>query len=175
MPPKNDMPDNTWPITKDDKVEIQALGRELQSFLQGYFKDRDQVHLKLVVGAFNYIMDLQTQKTKLIGDDFILADKAVKAAKLEEKIEEPFTVPPDVPEPTRADRIAHLKAEVEKLEAEEEIENASPTPTEGAQPMAVPSADEGPSNAPVAVDPAPVAEAPVDTAPVEEVPAAPAA
>lgn len=157
MAQDNQMPDGTWPITNDDKVEIQALGRELEKFLQGYFKDREQVHLKIVVGGFNYIMDLQTQKTKLIGDDFLLADKSVRAAKLENRLEEPFqAIPAPVP-PTIEERRAALQKQLEELDAEEEVAEASPAPTEGAEPMNT----EGPSNTePVpAADPAPVAEA----------------
>lgn len=173
MPPQQQqqMPNDTWPITRDDKVEIQELGRKLFAFLQGEFKDRDQVHLKIVVGAFNYIMDLQTQKTKLIGDDFILADKSVKAAKLEEMVEEPFTVEPEEPEPTLEELIAAKQAELAELEGQREVENASPAPTEGAQPM------EGPANEAPA---APVAETPATPEPAApaaggQVAAAPAA
>ena len=32
------LPDQTWPITKDDKVQIQDLGRKLNEFLHEHFK-----------------------------------------------------------------------------------------------------------------------------------------
>lgn len=171
------MPQDTWPITRDDKVEIQELGRKLQTFLQGEFKDRERVHIKIVVGAFNYIMDLQTQKTKLIGDDFIVADKSIKAAKLEDRIEEPFMVEPEEPEPTIEEQIAAKEAEIEALKSQQEVDNASPAPTENAAPM------EGPSNeAPAApATPAPAAPtvaapaAPVEGGQIAAAPTAPAA
>lgn len=177
------MPNDTWPITRDDKVEIQELGRKLQAFLQGEFKDREQVHLKIVVGAFNYIMDLQTQKTKLIGDDFIVADKSIKAAKLEDRIEEPFTPEPEEPDRTLEEIIAEKQAELAALEGQREVDNASPAPTEGAGPMndapAEPAADplagtvpETPAAAPIEAAPAaaPVAPAATPDAAVQDKP-----
>lgn len=134
---KKEMPNDTWPITKDDKVVIQALGRKLNEFFQKEFAGKESVHVKIVVGAFNYIMDLQSQKTKLIGDDFLLADSAVKAAQLTGRIEEPFTVEPDVPEPTVAERRAHLEAELASLadeEVAEDVADASPAPSASSTP-----------------------------------------
>ena len=168
--------DGTWPITRDDKVEIQELGRKLQTFLQTEFKDREQVHLKIVVGAFNYIMDLQTQKTKLIGDDFIVADKSVKAAKLEDRLEEPFTVEPEEPEPTTEELIAQKKAELAELEGQLEVDNASPAPTVDAAPMEGPAPEVAAptEGAQLAAAPAaaPTADAPVAPAAPVEAPAA---
>ena len=136
-----EMPNDTWPITRDDKVQIQELGRKLYEFLQKETAGKESVHIKIVVGAFNYIMDLQTQKTRLIGDDFVLADKSVKAANLSGRIEEPFTVEPEVPEPTVAERRAHLEAELASLADEEtaaEVADASPAPEASAVPTAEP-------------------------------------
>lgn len=169
--PQPQTPNDTWPITRDDKVEIQELGRKLQSFLQGEFKDRDQVHLKIVVGAFNYIMDLQTQKTKLIGDDFIVAEKSVKAAKLEDRLEEPFTVEPEAPEPTLEEQIEAARQHLATLEGQREVDNASPAPTEGADPM--PSPSPSPSEgAALAADPAGPGAGPVTDTPASVEPAA---
>lgn len=126
---KQDMPEATWPISKDDKVLIQALGRKLNKFLFDEFSGKDSVHLKIVVGAFNYVMDLQSQKSKLIADDFIITDKTVTSNNLTDLIEEPFTVEPDVPEPTRQEKKDYLISQLQQLEAEEEIENASPAPS----------------------------------------------
>lgn len=137
-----EMPNDTWPITRDNKVEIQALGRKLNEFLQKEFAGKESVHIKIVVGAFNYIMDLQTQKTKIIGDDFVLADKSVKAANLSSRIEEPFTVEPEVPEPTVAERRADLEAELASLADEEtatEVADASPAPETSAAPSVEPA------------------------------------
>lgn len=137
-----EMPNETWPITRDDKVVIQDLGRKLNEFLKKEFAGKESVHVKIVVGAFNYIMDLQTQKTRLIGDDFVLADKSVKAANLSSRIEEPFTVEPELPEPTIQERRAHLEAELASLADEEtatEVADASPAPQDGAVPTAEPA------------------------------------
>lgn len=136
-----EMPNDTWPITRDDKVQIQELGRKLYEFLQKETAGKESVHIKIVVGAFNYIMDLQTQKTKLIGDDFVLADKSVKVANLSDRIEEPFTVEPELPEPTIQERRAHLEAELASLADDEvaaEVADASPAPQDSAVPTAEP-------------------------------------
>lgn len=142
------MPEETWPVTKDDKVQIQELGRKLNEFLNKEFAGKDSVHVKIVVGAFNYIMGLQQQKTKLIGDDFIILDRSIKAAKLENRIEEPFSVEPDLPEPTAAEKRAYLQEQIEALDAEEEIAEASPAPSDSAPVEAIPEPE--------------VAEAPVE-------------
>ena len=126
------MPQDTWPVTKDDKVQIQELGRKLNEFFKKEFANKDSVHLKIVVGSFNYIMDLQAQRGKLISDDFILAEKAVVSAGLDVKIEEPFTVAPDLAEPTLAERRAHLAEELARIDAEIEISEASPAPSDSA-------------------------------------------
>lgn len=148
------MPQDTWPITKDDKAEMQKLGRELLAFLKNYFKDHDRVHLKLIIGAFNYVVDLQTQKTKLIGDDFKLLDETIKRNNLEEFIEEPYEPEPEVAPPTIADRRKFHEEEIEKLNAEEAVENASPAPADSPAPDTALEAPapvvpptEGPANA----------------------------
>lgn len=127
------MPQDTWPVTKDDKVQIQELGRKLNEFLKKEFAGKESMHLKILVGAFQYIMDLQAQRGKLISDDFILAEKAVLSAGLDVKIEEPFTVEPDLPEPTLETQRAHLISELEKIDAELEVRNASPAPSDSAE------------------------------------------
>lgn len=126
------MPEDTWPVTKDDKVQIQELGRKLNEFLFKQFEGKDSVHVKIVVGAFNYVMGLQQQKTKLIGDDFLVLDRSIKAAKLENRIEEPFAIEPDVPEPTVAEKRAYLEDQLKALDAEEEVAEASPAPSDSA-------------------------------------------
>ena len=157
---KNPMPNDTWPITADDKVMIRDLGGKLQSFLADTFKGEDSVHVKIVVGAFNYIMDLQTQKTKLIGDDYIIADKSVIAAGLTEKIQEPFAPDPVAAEPTIEEKRAHFTAELAKLDVEEA--------------SVAPSASELPERAPVvspageAVGPGAVTENPTTPLPAAE-------
>lgn len=168
MPPQQpQQPSNDqWPITKDDKVQIQELGRELQKFLGNHFKGKESVHVKIVVGAFNYIMDIQSQRTKLVGDDFIIAGKSVAAANLTDKIEEPFTVEPELPEPTVEEKKAALQAEIDALDAAEEVADASPAPSDTPAP-----AEEAP-----APTEAPVAEPAASEAPAApETPAQPAA
>lgn len=159
MPPQKqpaEMPKDTWPITRDDKAVIQDLGRKLAIFLEKEFEGQDTLHTKIVVGAFNYIMDLQTQKTKLIGDDFLMAGKFIRSAKMEEQIEEPFTPEPELPEPTVEERRAHLETELAALDVEE----ASVAPSASATP-----AVDAPVEAPAKDLTAPPVEAPA--APVE--------
>lgn len=159
---KPEMPQDTWPITKDDKVQIRALGRELHKFLNKQFEGKESVHVKIVVGAFNYIMDLQTQRTKLVGDDFLVAQKSIQMAGFGDKVEEPFEVEPDLPEPTIEQRREALKqqlAELDKEEAGEEVADASPAPEASAAPATEP-APAAPVEAPATpvADPAPVAD-----------------
>ena len=134
-------PDGSWPITKDDKVEIQALGRELVKFFQGYFKDRDTVHIKILAGSFQYVMELQSQKAKVLGDDFVIAQRAITQYSLAEKIEEPFTLPVEQSIDEQIDaaekNLAALKERkaVESPEGEE-VAEASPAPSASALPEA---------------------------------------
>jgi len=182
MPPQNqrppENPQDNWPVTKDDKVQIQALGRDLHKFLNNHFNGKEAVHVKIVVGAFNYIMDLQSQRTKLVGDDFLIAQRSVAAAKLEDKIEEPFEVEPDLPEPTIEERRAQLNAQLAELDTEEvgeEVADASPSPSDSAEPTVDGPA---PEVVPVTTPEAAVATATAPTTPeapkAPETPATPA-
>lgn len=155
-----EMPADTWPITKDDKVQMRELGRKLNTFLHDHFKDQERVHIKIVVGAFNYIMDMQTQKGKLIADDFVLADKVIKQNKMSERIEEPYEIEPDVVPPTIEERRAELQRQLAELDQQEDIEEASPAPSASAEPdttieaaPAVASTEANPTEAPAADGP----------------------
>lgn len=180
MPPQQQRPqEENWPITRDDKVQIQALGRELHEFLNKKFEGKEAVHIKIVVGAFNYIMGLQQQRTKLIGDDFVLAQKSVLAAKIQDQVEEPFEVEPELPEPTREERRAALEQQIAELdleEAGEEVADASPAPSDSPAPEveAPVVTPVGTPEAVAATAAAPVAEAPVEAAAIQDKPAQPA-
>ena len=129
------MPQDTWPITKDDKVLMRELGRKLNEFLLDHFKDSERVHIKLIVGAFQYVMEMQKQKANLVGDDFMLAKKVVDQNDLSTLIEEPFEIEPDLPEPTIEERRNALELQMEDLDKEvaaSDVAEASPAPA-GAQ------------------------------------------
>lgn len=87
---KPQLPDGEYAINEADKVEIRELGKKLLAFFEAELKDRDSVHMKILVGSFEYVMAVQQQKRELIGNDFIFAEKATQHLKLSDKIEEPF-------------------------------------------------------------------------------------
>lgn len=123
------LPNATWAITADDKIKIQELGRKLVEFLAEYYKGRDSVHVKQVVGGFQYVMDLQEQRKTILGDDFIISQSAFNQNKLNDRLEEPFQQMPEQKEPTIEERREYLEKELEKLGQQEEIDAASPAPS----------------------------------------------
>ena len=145
------MPEDSWPITKDNKIEMQALGRKLKKFLDNEFKGRDSVHIKIVIGAFQYIVDMHQQRTKAVADDFIITEKTVISNNLGDKIEEPYNVEPEPAPETLADKRARLEREISEID----VEMATPAPTdtpvieeapaEAAAPVV--AAEDGPKNA----------------------------
>ena len=143
------LPEGQWTVTPEQRAEIQALGRKLHQWLMAQFSDRDSVHIKLVAGAFQYVMQLQKEKSEAIGDDFMIAQKVIEQFGLSDRIEEPFA-PMPTPEPPT------------------EIEEATPVPTteDGLAAPAGPSAP---------VETAAPAPTPEPEAPSEEAPAAPEA
>ncbi len=96
------LPDGQYAITEADKVEIRELGKKLLSFFETELADRESVHMKILVGACEYVMQLQEQKRNLIGHDFIFAKKAVEQFKLEDQLEEPFAPAPVEEKPVPA-------------------------------------------------------------------------
>lgn len=128
------LPEGTWSINAEDKKEIVAFGRELSKFIYGYVKSKGvtRFHTKLVAGAFQYFMDLQTQKAKIVGDDILIAQDTLEKNGLGAEVNEPFDDPEPVVE-TKEQKIARLKADLEELEkpepvADPEVEEASITP-----------------------------------------------
>lgn len=158
------MPEGQWTVTPEERAEIQALGRKLSQWLMAQFSDRDSVHIKMVAGAFQYVMQLQKEKSTAIGDDFLIAQKAIEEFGISDRVDEPFA-PLPTPEPPT------------------EIEEATPVPSvdEGPSGPAAPSEPVAPSEvapvepeAPVQAPATPEAPAPAADAPVEpEAPASP--
>lgn len=98
-PPQPELPEGTYAITPKDKEQIVALGRVLNGVLHEHFKTEERVHMKIVLGAFNYIVALQKEKQRVIGEDFLLSQRAVEELNVSEEIEEPYTdIHPDAPE-----------------------------------------------------------------------------
>lgn len=116
-----EVPAGSWPITKEDKANIRELGRELNKFLQAHFSTAGTVHIKVLAGAFQYVMDLQAQKAKVIGDDFIISQEVIVKYNLSGLVHEPFE---DDPEP---------EAEL-PLEKPTEVEQATVVPTDQSNP-----------------------------------------
>lgn len=133
---KPNLPDGTWAVTAEDKKEIVSFGRELSKFIFDYIAKlgKDKFHAKIVAGGFQYFMDIQAQKSKLIGDDVVIAQETLEKYSLGNKIDEPFVDVEIVPESKEA-KIERLKKEIEILEAPEtpvadtEVEDASITPS----------------------------------------------
>lgn len=146
--PKN-LPEGSWAITKEDKVEIQKFGRELHKFILGYCKTNaingKFFPWKIVTGGFDYFQQLQSQKVKLQGDDLLVTQDMIEKFGLGEFLEEPFThVEAPAPEETKGE------------------DSPSPVPSEPVAPVATPAVETAPvasTDAP-AVAPAPVADAP---------------
>lgn len=150
MPPKRprqpEIPEGQWAITKEDKIAILELGRELHKWLQAKFAGEGTKHIKIVAGSFQYVMDLQSAKAKAVGDDFVIAQEAIGKFNLGDKINEPFAEvlePEEAPE-TKEQHRERLEKELKLLDQEEEIEGASVPPSAGTLPP-VPS--DGPKNA----------------------------
>jgi hypothetical protein len=139
MPDKknNKLPEGTWAVTKEDKEAIVKMGRELTKFVFDYINGlgAKTFHAKIVAGAFQYFMDVQQQKSKLIGDDVVISQVITETYDLGKFVEEPFTEPAPVVIPTKEEKIAALKKEIEVLETPEveekkdtDVENASIAP-----------------------------------------------
>jgi hypothetical protein len=120
---KPNLPDGTWAVTKEDKEAIVKLGRELTKFLLNYAQAQGPMfHTKIVAGGFQYFMDLQNQKAKLIGDDILITQAALEQYSLGNKIDEPFTEVEPAPAP------APETAPVAEPVKDTDVEDASLTP-----------------------------------------------
>ena len=158
--PTGVLPDGTWAVSKEDKPKIRAFGRKLVEFIRQYAKEEGggTFHTKLVAGGFQYFMDVQSQLSKLVGDDLVLAAKVLTENALGDKIEEPFA---DAPEPAPVER-----ASVPPKAGEDVPGPTAPADAPAPAPAVEAPAVDAPADAPA---PAPATD-PVDV-PAEEVPA----
>lgn len=130
MPPKNKggLPDGTFAINQEDKKEIVALGRDLRKFVLEYAAKKPNFHLKIVAGAFQYFMDIETQKKNLIGDDVALSQRVLAAEGLGTRINEPFNDPEPTP-PTIEEQIKFHEEQIASLKKKDpEVDAASIAP-----------------------------------------------
>lgn len=88
---KPQLPEGEFAITPADKERIVALGRVLHGVLLEHYKGQERVHMKDIIGAFNYIVQLQQAKASVISQDFLLAQAAIEELNLSAEVEEPFT------------------------------------------------------------------------------------
>lgn len=137
------IPEGQWTANDAERAEMRDLGRKLNQWLMAQFSDRDSVHVKLIAGAFQYVMVLQKEKGEALADDFILAQRAIEEFGISDRITEPFE-PIAPPEPPT------------------EIEEATPVPSVVGGGPEVPAEPEAPAPAPVE-EAAPAA--PEDTGP----------
>lgn len=136
MADKPKLPDGTWAVTKEDKEVIVDLGRALTKFILEYARSKGTMfHTKIVAGGFQYFMDLQNQKAKLIGDDILITQAALEQYSLGNKIDEPFTEPEPTPEEIEAlKKAAEVRPvdqetmPIEDIVKDADVEGASLTP-----------------------------------------------
>jgi hypothetical protein len=148
MAEKTKLPEGTWSVSKEDKQKIVEMGRAVSEFVFDYINKNGfkTFHVKIAAGAFQYFMDVCGQKEKLIGEDLVICQAVTENYKLGEFIQEPYAEV-DIPEPTKEERIAYLKKELEVLETapevkkDEDIENAMIAPSAPGQAAVDPTED----------------------------------
>ena len=139
---KADLPEGSWAITKEDKKEIQKLGRELHKFFIQYAKTNaisgKFFPWKIVTGSMDYFQQLQSQKVKLVGDDILAVQDLVERYELGSFLEEPFThveaPTPEVPPVAENDSPSPAPAPVEETPVVEAPVEVEPTPTNESTP-----------------------------------------
>lgn len=116
-----EMPKDTWSVTAEEKSEIRAFGRELHKFILEYAQKtakNGRFHAKIMFGGFQYVADIQNQKSKMIGDDILVAKDTIERYGLNEALVEPFEDEPQAPVPqeeTKEMKRARLQSELESV------------------------------------------------------------
>jgi hypothetical protein len=107
------LPPETYAISDGDKVEIRELGRKVLEFIESETKDRETLPIKIVVGAFEYVMQTHQQRRDLIANDFIVARETVKKNGLDVHVAEPFaaTLPEGAPKEPNAIGLVYKRGE----------------------------------------------------------------
>jgi len=124
------LPEGQWSVTKEEKKVIIDFGRKLTKFVFDYANDNKsngRFHLKVVAGGFQYFMDLQKQKATVISDDLIIVQDAMSKHNISPELSEPF-VEIEIPEETKEQKIARLKAELAQVETVEVTEDKTVDP-----------------------------------------------
>lgn len=97
------LPDGTWSVNKDEKKMIREFGRELTKFILDYAQKNSVAghffHTKIVAGGFQYFMEVQNQKAKLVGDDVLVSQATIEKYGLNKLLAEPFEEEPEAPAP----------------------------------------------------------------------------
>lgn len=124
MAQKPNLPDGTFTINKDDKKVVVELGKKLRTFLLDFAQEKKSLHIKIIAGAFQYFMEIEGQKGKLIGDDVALSQEVLVKYGLGDKIEEPFQDGPEVVPPTKEEQIKFHTEAIAKLSAPEPVKDA---------------------------------------------------
>lgn len=146
---KPTLPEETWSVNKEEKEQIVELGRRFNKFIMDYIQEKQvkNFHLKLVAGAFQYFMEIQRSRSRLISDDVIILSEVIENYGLAGKIEEPFQEPEPIEVETKEQTIARLRKQLEDLEKSE-----TPVDTDVADAMNAPSNKpfpmEGPESTP---------------------------
>ena len=113
------IPEGQWAVNENDKEVIRKFGRELSKFVFEYARanmiESKFFHLKFVAGAFQYFMDLQSQKAKVVGDDILATQDSIDRYGLGAVLTEPFEkivieVPPTTPK-VEGETVAEEKKE----------------------------------------------------------------
>ncbi len=107
-----ELPEGQFQISPEDKPKIRALGKELAAFLFGYAQAHgNELHAKIVAGAFDYVTELCMQRKKILadhyGDDMLTAIDELEKEGLSDLLSEPYQ---DLPAPTPNGLTAALAA-----------------------------------------------------------------
>lgn len=84
------MPDGSWGITKEDKAQVLELGRLLNKVILDYGKEKGELHIKVVTGACQYVIDLHSEIQHALADDVVAAQGFLEQSGFGVKINEPF-------------------------------------------------------------------------------------
>lgn len=97
-----DLPDGRLLVPAEDKPLIRELGKEMMSFLYNYAQTKGKLPSVVIIGAFEYVVDIMNQRNNLItqnvSQELLSAIDAIEKKGLSELINEPFQDAPVEPE-----------------------------------------------------------------------------
>lgn len=90
--PKIKMINGQWSMSSKEIPEVLELGRLLYKTCLEFAQARNggKLHLRIVVAALQYVLDMQNEKTHVLTDDFAETHRLVNEHSLVDQIEEPL-------------------------------------------------------------------------------------